>query len=1225
MSIALKPSQAVNKAYLNDAVIESEINGFRTALSDLLDNINIAESEEHNKTFVGNFLRDTFYKKEYIVNTRWKADNAIYEKRNGDEKIPVVLIELKGPGRPDMVSNTELNQKALHELILYYLREEVRDGNTEIKHLIITDCFQWFVFEKKLFYQLFAKNKSFAKRVLEADKTDNTDYIYKQIIKPEVEQVKERLQYTYFDLRDFQTQINNEAIIEKRKFIALYKFLSPIHLVRVPYAFDHNKLNKSFYKELLYIMGVEEVKDKNTGKIEIKRLGKNKQEYSLLEQVIAKLEDYDVGNDNNIFDVALGLVLTWINRILFLKLLEAQLISYNVPNTKKFLSSQRVSDYDVMHDLFMKVLAKPIEERSDIIKQQFSDVPYLNSSLFELSTLEKQYFPISGIRMGEMELLSSTVLKDEKGKKRSGQIQALDYLFSFLDAYDFGTNSNKDNSQIRTESKTIINAAVLGLIFEKINGYKDGSFFTPGFITEYICRKTLRRVVVDKFNEIKKWECQDFEELKERIDYGKREVRIEANSIINELKICDPSVGSGHFLVSALNELIAIKSELGILQDTNTEPKRIIDYDITIEDDELVMANEDGERFCYDPSNASCQRVQQTLFEEKRSIIENCLFGVDLNPKSVEICQLRLWIELLKNAYFYRSESGERVLQTLPNIDINIKCGDSLLSNHPVCIGKKVNNIDGAYTLIQDYKRYVKEYKQCKSKGLKQRIRESILHIKNKLFPYVQYELFEDNSKKDNLEIQNIKKQALEWMIEFPELLSNKGEFEGFDVIIGNPPYISLEDKSINKASKVYGQMERLDEKNQQVKVYETYQPQGDIYTLFIERGLQLLKPQGHLSYIIPNKWLKVGYGKPLRKLFLKENLVHLIDFGNNQIFDDATTYTCIIRMTKKVKGELMYCSSITKVNPQSLAIDIDENKDAFPVCRLNDDIWHISSNSSFEHIERLKKEMLCLHNIVNGEAYRGLLTGLSKAFNDIPKEIGDRMLLQNEKCIDIVRPYLKGKGLQAFDSTLHSSYMIVVPKGYTLKGMGYTIYDKGIVSEDEAWNWFSSKFSSIAEWLLPFSNQGKKRGDKGDYWWELRACDYYDKFEKPKIFYQTFQVKPCFVYSEQPIYCNNSIWFLSVDNKTLFALLNSDVCWWLISEYCPRIQNGYQLIWDNFKQIPIPKILPSRLAELADEIMVATAKKDDANKQILMEELNSIACELYGITKNELDKIMKV
>ena len=1221
MSKELKPSQVVNKVYLNDAVIESDIKRFRAALSDLLDNINIAESEEHNKTFVGNFLRDTFYKEGYIVNTRWKADNAIYEKKDSDKKIPVVLMELKGPGRPDMVSNTELNQKALHELILYYLREEINEGNTEVKHLVITDCYQWFVFEKKLFYQLFAKNKSFVKRVLEADKTENTDYIYKQIIKPEVERVKHRLQYTYFDLHKFQEQIDNDEIIGKRNFIALYKFLSPVHLLRVPYAFDHNKLDKAFYNELLYIMGVEEVKDKNTGKVEIKRLKKNKQDYSLLEQVMAKLDDYNLSSEFEVFDVALGLVLTWINRILFLKLLEAQLISFNGINTKKFLCLQRIGDYDVLHDLFMKVLAKPVEERSDIIISQFPDVPYLNSSLFELSPIERQYFPISGIRMGEMELFSSTILKDEKGKRRKGQIGTLSYLFSFLDAYDFGTNNKgQTNNLIRTESKTIINAAVLGLIFEKINGYKDGSFFTPGFITEYICRKTLRRAIVDKFNDIKKWDCKDFEELKEQIDYSKRDVRNEANAIINNLKICDPAVGSGHFLVSALNELIAIKSELGILQDCNTESKRIKDYDIVVEDDELVMADEDGECFCYDPANAISQRIQQTLFEEKRTIIENCLFGVDLNPKSVEICQLRLWIELLKNAYFYRNEKGERILQTLPNIDINIKCGNSLASKYPLCVGKTILNSKDLKTDVKSYKVNVLEYKNCKSKTIKKRLNNDILSIKHKLHEGIQLDLFNE----DFTIQEEVYKQSLEWMIEFPELLSDKGVFEGFDVIIGNPPYISLEQKSINKASKVYEQMKRLDENNQQVKLYDTFHSQGDIYTLFIERGLQLLKPKGHLSYIIPNKWLKVGYGQPLRKLFLKENLAHLIDFGNNQIFGDATTYTCIIRMTKEDTKGSISCSSIKRVNPQSLAVAIDENKDIFPVEKLSNGIWCISSLSSFKHVERIKRVMPCLEDIVEGEAYRGLLTGLSKAFNDIPQETSNALLTKDVKANEIIRPYLRGKGLQSFDNTLFSSYIILIPKGFTLKGMGIDIEKEMKPSETEAWNWFSTNYPSVAEWLLPFAQQGRKRGDKGDYWWELRACDYYNKFKKSKVFYQVFQVKPCFVYCENEVYCNNSIWFISTTNKSLFALLNSDVCWWLISEYCPRIQNGYQLIWDNFKQIPIPKTLPSRLAELADEIMEATANKDDASKQILMDELNNIACELYGITREELSKMIK-
>ena len=173
----------------------------------------------------------------------------------------------------------------------------------------------------------------------------------------------------------------------------------------------------------------------------------------------------------------------------------------------------------------------------------------------------------------------------------------------------------------------------------------------------------MRRAVVDKFNKLKGWNCADFEDLKDRIEYGQREVRIEANQIINSIKICDPAVGSGHFLVSALNELIAIKSELGVLQDRQEQPKRIKDYDVRVEQDELVISDEDGDYFKYNPSDTTSQRIQEALFEEKQEIIENCLFGVDLNPKSVEICRLRLWIELLKNAYYYRNEGNHSIFR----------------------------------------------------------------------------------------------------------------------------------------------------------------------------------------------------------------------------------------------------------------------------------------------------------------------------------------------------------------------------------------------------------------------------------------------------------------------------------------------------------------------------------------------------------------------------------
>ena len=1209
----LTPNQSVLKAYLKESVSVNELQAFRKAIQTLLTRINPSESEGFNKNLVMDFLSGSLYRSNsYMVNSLHNTDLAIYSDVSSPNEHPVVLFEFKGPSRPDMVTKSDLKKKAMYELVLYYIREEVQKRNTDIKHLIITNCWEYFVFEKKLFYQLFAKDKRFVEKVLSADTGgDSTDYIYNAIIKPKVEEIESKFQFTYLDLKRFEKFIQDEDVISDRYFISAYKLLSPVHLLRQPFKSDHNTLNRNFYKELLYIMGVKEIVDDHVHKIV--RLKDGRQAYSFFEQTYAKLDDYsDMADENKRFETALGLVLIWVNRILFLKLLESQLKSFNVDTDVKFLDTVHLNDYDSLNDLFFKVLAKPLNERSEELDMQFPNVPYLNSSLFEMSKIEETYFAVSGIRLGEMEIYKQTVLKNEKGGRRTGKIKTLDYFLSFLDAYDFGTEHSSENPLIHESGKTLINASVLGLIFEKINGYKDGSFFTPGYITQYICHKTLRRAVIDKFNKLKGWNCVDFEELKDKIEYGQREVRIEANLIINSIKICDPAVGSGHFLVSALNELIAIKSELGVLQDRQEQPKRIKDYDVRVEQDELVVSDEDGDYFKYNPSDTASQRIQEALFEEKQEIIENCLFGVDLNPKSVEICRLRLWIELLKNAYYYRNEDGKRVLQTLPNIDINIKCGNSLASNHPVCIGRKINNIDGAQASIRDYKWYVREYKRCRSKALKRKVNDNITLIKSKLLPTRQYNLFEENISANFRDEYNIKKQTLEWMIEFPEVLSDDGTFEGFDVIIGNPPYINLE--KLKADSSIYANMHRTNEKGITQKTYQTHDSQGDLYALFIERGMHLLRKGGYLSYIVPNKWEKVKYGRPLRELFLDKNLYQLIDFGNNQVFEDATTYTCIIRMRKETNRGILYHSLIKTINPEILADSIEECKEVFDTKLMDNGIWTISSKYSFNMIRECKKRMTTLGEYIGGEAYRGILTGLSTAFILSEAEAGE-LIKKDASSGKILRPFLQGRGLKSYIQAVPEAYVIFTPKGFTAQGMGVDREKKSLPAEEKAWEWFKNSYPAVADWLEPFKNKAKKRTDKGDYWWELRACAYYDKFVEPKIFYQVFQTKPCFVYDNSFTFCNNSMYFLSVSDKSLLALLCSRIGWWLISEYCPRIQNGHQLIWDNFKQIPIPQQLPDVLGGYAEEMMSIVGNEDES--RIIAQKIDQEVCKLYDVDLN--------
>ena len=193
----------------------------------------------------------------------------------------------------------------------------------------------------------------------------------------------------------------------------------------------------------------------------------------------------------------------------------------------------------------------------------------------------------------------------------------------------------------------------------------------------YMCQQSIRNSIVQKFNDIFEWNCSSIKDI-----YNKDLDIVKANGIIDSIKVCDPAVGSGHFLVSALNEIILIKFELGILVDANGKRIKKQDYTFTIENDELLVSDAENENlFEYHPKQVESQRIQETLFNEKKKIIENCLYGVDINPNSVNICRLRLWIELLKNSY-YTASSDYKHLETLPNIDINIKCGNSLLMKH---------------------------------------------------------------------------------------------------------------------------------------------------------------------------------------------------------------------------------------------------------------------------------------------------------------------------------------------------------------------------------------------------------------------------------------------------------------------------------------------------------------------------------------------------------------
>jgi chaperonin cofactor prefoldin len=930
------PHKALNKAFLKIKPNRASIECFKKNLIALLDNINTKEHEEHNKNLISDFLKKTYYDSTNFINTKGRNDLVIHNGNTAKSSVGVI-IEAKSPAKKmEMVSNSKLNAKSFQELVLYFLRERISQKNFEIKHLIVTNVYEWFIFDAGIFEKYFSHNKNLVKEFedFEAGRLsgNTTDLFYKEIAEPCIAEIEHNLEYTYFDLRDYTEPLRNEDKQDDNKLISLYKLLSPEHLLKLPFVNDSNTLDKGFYSELLHIIGLRETKV--DGKKLIERLdSKDRNTGTIIEDAIIQLDSldklsrlqninqYGTTHQERLFNIGLELSITWINRILFLKLLEAQLITYNKDAVNySFLNIKKIQNYDALNSLFFQVLAKKHSERNSDVKSAFDKVPYLNSSLFEPTELEHSTVLISNLRDDkQIPVSSSTILKDQQGKKRAGKMTSLEYLFEFLNAYDF---TSEGSEEIQEENKSLINASVLGLIFEKINGYKDGSFFTPGFITMYMCRESIRRAVIQKFNEKKKWKCTTIDEL-----YDKIEDRKEANKIVNDIKICDPAVGSGHFLVSALNEIIAVKHDLKILQDR--DGKRLKEYSFEVVNDELLVTDEDGKFFEYNPANKESQRIQETLFHEKQTIIENCLFGVDINTNSVKICRLRLWIELLKNAYY----KNKTELETLPNIDINIKCGNSLVSRFSIdadlgqALKKSKWNIDS-------YKLAVATYRDAQSKEQKREMEKLISDIKGDFRSEIEkndsltirlYKLngdlfkitnqtviFEQTQKeKDawNLQVQKLTKDiqavektiegvknnkiyenAFEWRFEFPEVLNNDGDFNGFDLVIGNPPYFILTKNNTESVllSHYLNEFETIKSANSK-----------NIFNLFIELGITIGNKNAIQSMIVPEGLFETRSYSETLKLFGTAGSIINITRIEGMVFDEANTGNVIFILHK--------------------------------------------------------------------------------------------------------------------------------------------------------------------------------------------------------------------------------------------------------------------------------------------------------------------------------------
>ena len=1226
----LTPKQSLNKGFLKHRVLRQEINVFKSNLALLLSKIDEIEREENQKNHIRDFLLNTYYKETNEINTKDSKDLVIHLGKSNKDKVGVIIEAKRPSNRNEMFSFDRPNCKALGEIILYYFSERIKFDNNELKHLIITNIYEWIIFDANDFDKHIFRNSRISKlyHTFVQDGKE-TQFFYEEVRKI-IEETDCEISCSYFNIQDYKLLLLSSDPADDNKLIALHKIFSPEHLLKLPFANDNNSLDKNFYAELLHIIGLTEVKEGNKKLIQ-RNKPSDRHSGSLLENAINQIEaldklsrienpkQYGDNTEEQLFGVALELCITWINRILFLKLLEAQLVSYHKGNKDyEFLNHNKIKNYDDINTMFFQVLARKHHNRSEEITSHFSNIPYLNSSLFELTELEHTAINISNLRVElSIPLHSNTQIKDLHGQKRTGKMNTLVYLFEFLNAYNF---ASEGTDEIQEESKTLINASVLGLIFEKINGYKDGSFFTPGFITMYMCREAIRKAVVQKFNEVKGCKCDSLDDL-----YDKIEDRNEANNIINSIRICDPAVGSGHFLVSSLNEILAIKSDLKILQDRTG--RRLKEYFVEVENDELIVIDENGEFFKYNPKSRESQRVQETLFHEKQTIIENCLFGVDINPNSVKICSLRLWIELLKNAY-YKSDNE---LETLPNIDINIKCGNSLISRFN--LKDEFNYSD--LRVLEEYKIAVAAYKNVTNRQDKSEISKVIEKCKNKfqgmwegyksadelklnqLTSKLQYLIslngaFEDEEELTKREIvkEKLKKQieelmlkvdeaikkpmfrnAFEWRFEFPEVLDESGNFIGFDVVIGNPPYI--EHKKLAHISNY------LKEK------YEVYYSSADISSYFYELGINILKSNSYISLISTNKYFRTEYGKPLRK-FLSNFRVHtIVNFEQVSIFDEALVSSLIIIFEKNNEQTNFTYSEFCKESaPSKDTIKlIHERNKLIKAGFLNETTWSFSGNSISKLIEKLYSIGKKIKDIDSIDIKRGVTTGYDPAFiitDNIANEINNKK---------IIKPLIKGAHIKKYRIAKSNLNLIFTRRGYNIES------DK-----------------KIKEHLIGFYDElkpkesGESTGRKpGDYkWFEIQDnIAYYKNFNSLKIVWPLTADRWGFALDKDKHYLSSGGFLLVSDKfdlKYILAILNSKLMEFLFSEIGVMTAGGaYTLKKSTIEEFPIIDKLEAQqpFIDLVDRILSKKLRNKDTSHE--EREIDMLVYKLYELTEEEI------
>ncbi|WDL73213.1 type IIG restriction enzyme/methyltransferase [Helicobacter winghamensis] len=1359
----------LNPLYYKQNIEQEEFEAFKDSILEYLAKIHNHKDTKAETWLVSNallpFLENVGFKGcvEAQYHQNKQNQNSTIDLALANENVEVIFEAKKPDNRSEMFSVQNTTAKAMCEAILYYIRER-ENGNVDLKFVILTDFFNFYIFKAKEFEKLFYKNPHIKKIYNNKNLISNNKDFYDELerllhsekffsgITPPKDDDKglwgKFLYGLHIDLRLFEN--------DSKKHKNIFKVFHRDYLL-AEYRPDSNRINQRFFDELLFALGLKQ--DSKTNKIEID----TEQNTSFIKIIQAKLAE-KLGDSTELFDQSMELLIIWLNRILFLKLIETNLSHFNSENGfQSFLTKEKITDFKTLEHLFFEVLAKDYATRKE--DKGFNYIPYLNSSLFLKKELESHLnISIKDIDNFHITPYSNTQVRDiNTHKKITNKLPFLEYLFDFLNAFDFGKDfekhpKSKQDKQTQeaqekgeiSDSDNAMDSRILGLVFENLNGFKEGSFYTPGFITEYMCKESLEKIILEKFNKLFSANAQDLENAREllrlELKSGNTQAKAKLKEALLSIRVCDPSVGSGHFLASALNYLCYYFDyfTLSDLENIN----------LSVENDTLKQG------FHYKrprDEKEQTHKNQKALFELKKQIIESCLFGVDINPISCEIARLRLWIELLKNSYYteFKSDPSIHKLETLPNIDINIKCGNSLISrfdlqeydehNKPKIhtlawlTNNNTNFANNFKEQIKNYKQQVNLYKNAlgnkkdiadKIEVIKTLFRNHLVmvspiatELESNLCKFVQKygdETFDIETpfgmemikiirkknqeqkgfrfqptlenpnpspidkkandllqtiKKDYEALESLKEDSFEWRFAFPEVLDSNGDFLGFDLVIGNPPYIRQEE------------IKHL--KPQLQKAFRIYKGTSDIYTYFYEQGHKILKHNGILSFITSNKYCRAGYGEPLREFLLEATaLLYYIELNGIKVFDSASVDTSIlsfIKTTPDSKHTFDFAHPKdydTKANaplqeyitPQSL-LQSSLTKESF--------IFQDSTNAALKaKIEAIGTPLKKWDISIN----YGIKTGYNEAFI-IDSHKRDEILSncgnddERQRTSELIKPILRGRDIKRY-----SLWIINTHNGYTTSDSSLTQslqelqQNASVITDKVTPSHFASQptnltqdtriakdiessrcetsagsrgnpqatskikippidindYPALKAHLDTHWDKIAKRADKGETPYNLRNCAYLEEFEKEKIVYSEIVREPQFYLDSGEFkfgnfYAEATSFILSGnENFThslhyLLGILHSKLITYAFKEFYAGGglgESGYRYKKAFLERLPIPKVDSKTEAEfiqIVQEILEKKKVDSTIDTPTLESKLDNLVYQLYNLSDDEI------